>query len=92
MNAVVTDANSVADLTAVWTRLAVDLDNTTNAFAASATGAGNIVARQVTFSNGAAAGTYLVINDVTAGFQAATDMVIKLVGNTAFAAGDLTVV
>lgn len=92
MLAPVTSNVSVADISAVYTQLAIDLLTTTNAFAASATGAGNIVGRVVTYSAGAAAGTYLVINDVTASFQAATDMVIQLSGTTTFAAGDLTVV
>ena len=92
MLAPITSAVSVADIAAVYTQLAIDLLTTTNAFAASATGAGNIVGRVVTYTNGAAAGTYLVLNDVTASFQAATDQVIQLVGNTTFAATDLTVV
>jgi len=92
MLAPVTSAVSVADIAAVYTQLAIDLLTTTNAFAASATGAGGIVGRVVTYTNGAAAGTYLVLNDVTASFQAATDQVIQLVGNTTFAATDLTTV
>ena len=94
MNAVITDATSVATIADVYTALATDLNNVgaAGAFAASATGAAGIVAREVTFTTGAAAGTYLVINDVTAAFQAATDMVIKLAGTTTFAATDLTVV
>jgi hypothetical protein len=89
---VITDTTSVATIANVYTQLALDLNNTTNAFAASTAGAGTIVGRVVTFTNGAAAGSYLVINDATAAFQAATDHVIKLVGTTTFAAGDLTVV
>jgi uncharacterized RmlC-like cupin family protein len=94
MNAVITDSTSVATIADVYTALATDLNNVgaAGAFAASATGAAGIVAREVTFTTGAAAGTYLVINDVTAAFQAATDMVIKLTGTTTFAASDLTVV
>ncbi len=70
----------------------IDLLNATNAFPASASGGATLVARAVTFTNGAAAGTYLVLNDNTISFQAANDMVIKLAGTTTFAAGDLTVV
>lgn len=92
MGAVVTDATSVATVADVYALLAVDLLTTTNAFVGSTAGAGGIVAREVTFTTGAAAGTYLVINDSTASFQAANDIVIKLVGTTTFAAGDITVV
>ncbi|PIT81343.1 hypothetical protein B9Z40_11445 [Limnohabitans sp. 15K] len=95
MLAAVTDVTSVADLAAVYTALATatGLDNSAgHEFAASAAGAGTIVARSVVYSTGAAAGTYLVINDSTPGFQAANDIVIKLVGNTTFAAGDIVVV
>ncbi len=94
MLAAVTDATSVADLAAVFTALgtATGLDNSAgHAFAASTALAGGIVAREVVYTTGAAAGTYLVINDSTDGFGAG-DIVIKLVGNTAFAAADLTVV
>ena len=88
MGAVVTDATSVGTLANVYTQLTADLNNVANAFAASATGAGNIVARVVSFANGAAAGSYLVVNDGVAGFQGATDVVIKLTGTTTVAAGD----
>lgn len=90
MLAVVTDATSVANTAAVYTELATvrGLDNTTNAFVASTAAAGGLVAREVTFTTGAAAGTYLVINDSAAGFQAANDIVVKLDGNTTVAAGD----
>jgi S-layer protein len=90
MNAKVTSATSVATLADVYTQLAVDLLNANNAFAASATGANGIVARVVEYSNGAAAGTYLVVNDANISFQAATDVVIKLVGGTSVAAGDFS--
>ena len=93
MGAVITNATSVATIADVYTALADDLNNVgSHAFAASATGASHIVAREVTYTTGAAAGTYLVINDVTAGFQAATDVVIKLVGTTAITVGDIVVV
>jgi len=92
MGAVVTDATSVATIADVYTQLAIDLLNATNAFAASTSGVGALVARVVTFTTGAAAGSYLVINDGNISFQAANDMVIKLTGTTTFAAGDLTVV
>lgn len=95
MLAAVTDATSVATLADVYTALATatGLNNSAgHVFAASAAGTATLVARQVVYTTGAAAGTYLVINDATDGFQAANDIVIKLVGNTTFAAGDITVV
>jgi S-layer protein len=95
MLAPVTDATSVAALSNVYTALATStgLDGSAgHEFAASAAGTGTIVARTVVYTTGAAAGTYLVINDSVAGFQAANDIVIKLVGNTTFAAGDIVVV
>jgi S-layer protein len=90
LSAVITDTTSVATIADVYTALGVVLTATN--LTASATGAGNIKGQVVTFSTGAAAGTYLVVNDVTADFQAATDLVIQLIGTTTFAAGDLTVV
>lgn len=90
MGAVVTDTTSVATIANVYTQLAIDLLTTTNAFAGSVTGAAGVVAREVTFTTGAAAGTYLVINDSTASFQAANDIVIKLTGTTTVVAGDIT--
>ena len=82
----VVDATSVATLANVYTQLALDLST----FAASASGVNGIVARAVTFANGAAAGTYLVINDGVNAFQAANDVVIKLTGLTIVAAGDFS--
>jgi S-layer protein len=90
MATVINDAVSVATITDVYTQLASDL--VASNLAASVTGAGNLVAREVTFASGAAAGTYLVINDNVAGFQAGSDMVIHLTGTTTFVAGDLAVV
>jgi hypothetical protein len=92
MGAVVTDATAVNSFADVQTRLAIDLLNATNAFAASATGAGNLVARIVTFSTGTAAGSYLVLNDNNISYQAASDPVILLTGTTTLVAADLTVV
>lgn len=86
MAAAISDANSVATLTDVYTQLGNDL--TAGTFAASATGANNLVARVVNFTTGAASGTYLVLNDNQNGFQAGTDVVIKLVGGTTVVAGD----
>ena len=82
----VVDATSVATLANVYTQLALDLST----FAASASGVNGIVALAVTFANGAAAGTYLVINDGVNAFQAANDVVIKLTGLTIVAAGDFS--
>ena len=92
MLAPVTDPTSVATLAAVYTALATatGLNNSVgHEFAASGAGAGALVARTVVYPNGEAAGTYLVINDDTAGFAAADDIVIKLTGKTTVAAGDI---
>jgi hypothetical protein len=93
MLAAITDTTSVATTADVFTALAsaTGLDDSAgHAFAASSDAVGGIVAREVIYTTGAAAGTYLVINDGNAAFDAA-DIVIKLVGNTTFAAGDITV-
>ena len=61
-------------------------------FAGSATAAGvnQISAKTISFAQGTAAGTYLVVNDNTAGFQAANDLVIGLgAGVVSAAAGDI---
>jgi hypothetical protein len=94
MLATVSSATSVASANAVYAALAVALDGTTvgHEFAASSTAAGGVVAREVTFTTGAAAGTYLVINDGVAGFNGANDIVIKLVGNTTIAASDIVTI
>lgn len=90
LEAVIADSTTtVANLAAVYTALAANLDAT--ALTASVAGAGTLIAREVTFTSGAAAGTYLVINDGVAGFQAANDIVVKLVGNTTVAAGDIVI-
>ncbi len=75
MAAVVTNATSVASVADVYTALAAY--TTLTASAADGTGT---VAQVYSFTTGAAAGTYLVVNDATVGFQGATDVVIKLVG------------
>ena len=86
MGTAIADAVSVATVAAVYTQLASTL--TAANLAVTATGANNIVARIVTFASGDAAGAYLVVNDGVAGFQAANDLVIKLVGTTTVVAGD----
>ena len=77
----VVDATSVADIAAVYTAIAANaaFSNAGN-FAASAATAGGIVAKTISFANGAAAGQYLVVNDSTAAFVAADDIVIRVVG------------
>jgi S-layer protein len=75
MAAVVDNATSVADISAVYTALTAY-----STLTASAAGGTATVAQVYNFTTGAAAGTYLVVNDVNTGFQAATDVVIKLVG------------
>ena len=72
-----TAVNSLAD---VYTQLAASL--TAGTFAASAAAGTATVARVVEFTQGDAAGKYLVINDTTAGFTAATDIVINVTGVT----------
>jgi len=75
MAAVVANTTSVATIADVYTALAAYTGLTASAAGGTAT-----VAQVYTFANGAAAGTYLVVNDATAGFQAATDVVINLTG------------
>lgn len=76
MAAVVTDTTAVADLDAVYTALTTSLTK----MAASAANGTATVAQVVTFTTGDAAGTYLVINDATAGFAADADVVINITG------------
>ncbi len=86
------DATTVANIADVYTAIAANVAATGTfvaaQFAASAATAAGIVAKTITFANGAAAGQYLVINDSTAGFLAADDIVIKIVGTVV--AADLT--
>lgn len=86
MAAVVTNSTSVATLADVYTALAAYTTLTASAADGTAT-----VAQVYSFTTGAAAGTYLVVNNATVGFQAATDVVIKLVGlEGTLSAGDFT--
>lgn len=78
MGAMLQNATSVASVADVYTQLAITLDAT--ALALSAVDGTATVARVVEFTTGAAAGKYLVINDSTAAFQAANDIVINLTG------------
>ncbi len=77
-----TTVNSIAD---VYAALA-----TYTTLAASNADGSATIAQAYTFANGSAAGTYVVVNDATAGFQAATDVVIQLTGTTTIAASDFT--
>ena len=78
----VADATSVANIAAVYTAIAANTSFNAANFVVSTGAAGGLVNRTITFTSGAAAGTYLVINDgTTAGFDAA-DLVIGL-GNAA---------
>lgn len=89
MNAPLSNTTSVATLADVYTQLGTQL--TAGAFAASAADGTASIAQVVTFTTGAAAGTYLVINDSTAAFQAANDIVINITGvNGTVSAGDFT--
>ncbi len=86
MGAVVTNATSVGTLADVYTQLA-----TYTTLAASAAAGTATVAQVYSFTTGAAAGTYLVVNDATIGFQGATDVVVNLTGLTGtVSAGDFT--
>lgn len=73
--AIVADLTSVSSIGDVYTALA-----TYSALTASAADGTATVAQVYTFTNGTAAGTYLVVNDATIGFQAATDVVINITG------------
>jgi Ca2+-binding RTX toxin-like protein len=85
----ITDATSVATIADVYTAIAANAAFNVNAnFAVSAATAAGIVAKVITFTTGAAAGQYLVVNDSTAAFQAADDIVIQVVGTVV--AGDLS--
>lgn len=86
MAAPVADATTVNSISDVYTALAAYTGITASAANSSAT-----VAQVYTFANGTAAGTYVVINDSTAGFQAANDIVINLTGLTGtLSASDFT--
>lgn len=75
MAAVVSNATSVATIADVYTALAAYTTLTASAAGGTAT-----VAQVYNFTTGAAAGSYLVVNDATIGFQGATDVVVKLIG------------
>ena len=76
----VVDATAVANIGAVYTAIAANAQFNAVNFAASAAGAGanQLRARTISFANGVAGGTFLVVNDSTAGFQAGNDLVIGL--------------
>lgn len=76
----VTDATSVNSLTDVYAAITANGYFGSGNFAGSAATAGTnqLVAKQITFANGSAAGTYLVVNDAIAGFQGAYDLVVKI--------------
>jgi Ca2+-binding RTX toxin-like protein len=77
----ITDATVVADIAAVYTAIAANTAfSVAGNFAVSGAGAGGIIAKLISFANGAAAGQYLVVNDSTAAFVAADDIVIRVVG------------
>jgi hypothetical protein len=76
----IVDATSVATIADVYTAIAANTAFSASNFALSANTASGVIAETITFANGAAAGQYLVVNDSTAAFQAADDVVIKVVG------------
>ena len=59
---------------------ALTVQLTANTFAASTAAANGLVNQVVTFSTGTFAGSYLVVNDGTAGFQAANDFLVNVTG------------
>ena len=87
------DATVVASIADVYTAIAANgAFNDVNNFAGSAAvaAADQLIAKTISFANGAAAGTYLVINDSTDAFQAANDLVIGLgTGVVAATAADI---
>lgn len=76
--------NSIADVYTVLT-------STATALTASSANGTATVAQVYSFTNGTAAGKYLVINDSTAGFNGTDDIVIDITGVTGtITAGDFT--
>jgi len=73
---------TAADLAAVYAGIT----------AITASTAGTVQAALVTVSAGAAAGTYVYINDNTAAVTAAEDVLVKLTGSTTFVVGDFSTV
>jgi hypothetical protein len=78
MNDMITSNATVATLADVYTQL--DTVLTATNFAASNAAGTATVAQVVKFTTGDAAGTYLVINDATADFADADDVVINITG------------
>jgi S-layer protein len=86
--AAISVATSVATIADVYTALTANVAASGGLEAASllastagvADATAGLHARLVTFTTGAAAGTYLIVNDSTAGFLAANDLVIQIVG------------
>ena len=78
MNDMITSNATVATLADVYTQLDTVL-TATNFAASNALGTAT-VAQVVKFTTGDAAGTYLVINDATADFADADDVVINITG------------
>lgn len=76
----VADTASVNSLADVYAAITANGYFGSGNFAGSAASAGanQLVAKQITFANGSAAGTYLVVNDAIAGFQGAYDLVVKI--------------
>jgi len=78
MGAVIVSATNVDTIAQVYTALGTSLA----AMAGSAADGTATVAQVVTFTAGTSAGTYLVINDATTGFNGANDIVVNLTGMT----------
>jgi Ca2+-binding RTX toxin-like protein len=90
----VVDATSVADVEDVTNAVAANAAfSTALTFVASNALGTDTNFSTISFANGAAAGTYVVLNDATAAFQEANDMIIGLgVGVVTIAEADFSVV
>ena len=77
----ITSGATVSSVADVYTALGVALADNTTLAATDAAGL-HVIARVVTFANGSNAGSFLVVNDHTAGFQGANDIVINITGIT----------
>ena len=84
-----TTVNSLADIYAAIAGNTAFSNVNNFAGSAAAAGANQISAKTISFALGAVAGTYLVVNDSAAGFQAASDLVIGLGAGGVAAAGDI---
>ena len=89
----ITDTTSVNSISDVYAAILANVGfNSSNFLGSTNSGSlvsGIIIAKTITFATGTAAGQYLVVNDIGAGFAYADDIVIKVIGTT-IAHTDLT--